>query len=62
MMKDLDDLSLHIYILIHRSFTQTSSMRLADITLRPFAYSFDLFISSSNRRRVTTSDITITTE
>ena len=62
MMKDLDDLSLHIYILIHRYFTQASSMRLADITLRPFAYSFDSLISCSNPRRVTTSDITITTE
>ena len=37
-------------------------MRLADIAKRSFAYSFDSFISCSNPRRVTASDITITTE
>ena len=37
-------------------------MRLADIEKRPFAYSFDSFISCFNPRRVTTSNITITTK
>ena len=37
-------------------------MRLADIAKRSFAYSFDSFISCSNPRRVTASNITITTD
>ena len=37
-------------------------MCLADIAKRSFSYSFDSFISCSNLRRVTASDITITTE
>ena len=39
MMKDVDGLSRHIDILIHRYFTQASRMRLADIAQRLFAYS-----------------------
>ena len=31
IMKDVDGLSRHIHILIHRYFTQASRMRLADI-------------------------------
>ena len=61
MMKDVDGLSRHIDILIHRYLTQASRMRLADIAQRPFTYSFDFFISYSNLRRVTVSIITITT-
>ena len=37
-------------------------MCLVDIAKRPFAYSFDSFISCSNPRRVTASDITIANE
>ena len=62
MMKDVDGLSRHIDIFIHRYLTQASSMHLADIEKRPFAYCFDSFISCSNPRRVTASDITIPTE
>ena len=61
MMKDVDGLSRHIDILIHRYFTQASRMRLADIAQRLFAYSFDSFISCFNPRRVAASDITTTT-
>ena len=62
MMNDVDGLSRYIDILIHRYPTQASRMHLADIAKRPFAYSFDSFIFCSNPRRVTASDITITTE
>ena len=62
MMKDVDGLSRHIDVLIHRYLTQARSVRLADIVKRPIAYSFGSFISYSNPRRVTTSKITITTE
>ena len=62
MMKDIDGLSRHIDIFIHRYLTHARSIRLADIALRPFAYSFDSFISWSSPRRVTASDIAITAE
>ena len=62
MMKDVDGLSRLIDVLIHHYLTQARSMRLADIAKRPFAYSFGSFISCSNPRRVTASEITITTE
>ena len=62
MMKDVDGLSCHIDILIHRYLTQASRMRLSDLALRPFVYNFDSFNSCSNPRRVTDFDITITTE
>ena len=62
MMKDVDGLSRHIDVLIHRYLAQACSMRLVEIAKRPFAYSFDSFISCSNPRRVTISDSTITTE
>ena len=62
MMKDVDGLSRHTDILIHRYLTQANSMRLADIAKRPFVYSFDSCISCSNPRRVTASDIPINTE
>ena len=62
MMKDVDVLSRHIDVLIYRYLTQARGMRLVDIAKRPFAYSFDSFISCSNLRRVTTSDSIITTE
>ena len=62
MMKDVDRLSRHIDILIHRYLTQASSIRLAGIALRPFDCRFDSFISCSNPCRVTASDITITTD
>ena len=42
--------------------TEANSMRLVDIAKRPFAYSLDSFISCSNPRRDTASDITITIE
>ena len=62
MMNDVDGLSRYIDILIHRYPTQASRMHLADIAKRPFAYSFDSFISCSNPYRVTASEITIPTE
>ena len=62
MMKDVDGLSRHIDVLIYRYLTQARSMHLVDIAKRPFSYSFDSFISCSNPRRVTVSDITIPTE
>ena len=62
MIKDDDGLSKYIDILIHRYLTQASHIRPTDIAQRPSAYSFDSFISCSNPCRITTSDITITTE
>ena len=61
MMKDFDDLSRHIDVLIHRYLIQASCMHLADRTKRPFAYSFDSFVACSNPRRVTACDTTIST-
>ena len=43
MMKDVDGLSRHIDILIHGFLTQANRMRVNDIALRSFAYSYDLF-------------------
>ena len=37
-------------------------MRLNDIALRPFTYSYDSFNTCSNPCRITSSDITITTD
>ena len=62
MIKDVDGLSRHIDVLIHRYLIQTRGMRLVDIAKRPFSYSFDSFVSCSNARRVTVSGSTITTE
>jgi len=62
MMKDFDGLSRHIDVLIHRYLAQVRSIRLIDITTRPFDYNFDYFISFSNPHRVTASDSTITTK
>ena len=61
MMKDVDGLSRHIDVLIHRYLIQASCMHLADRTKRPFAYSFDSFVACSNPRRVTACDTTIST-
>ena len=62
MMKDVDGLSRHIDVLVHRYLIQAHGMRLVDISKRPFAYSFDSFISYSNPHYVTVSDSTFTTE
>ena len=62
MMKDVDGLGRYIDVLIHRYLTQACGMRLIDIAKRPFAYSFDSFITCSNLRRFSSSDSTITTE
>ena len=62
MMKDVDDLSRHIDVIIHRYLIQAHDIHLVDISKQPYAYSFDSFISCSNPRRVTVSDSTITTE
>ena len=62
MMKDIDGLSRHIDVHIHRYLIQAHGLRLVDIAKRPFANSFDSFIFCSNPRRATVSDNTITTE
>ena len=62
MMKDVDGLSRHINALVHRYLIQAHDMHLVYIEERPFAYSFESFISCSNPRRVTVSDSIITTE
>ena len=59
MIKDVDGLSRNIDILIHRYLAQVSSIRLADIALRLFAYRFDSFITCSIPRRVAASNITM---
>ena len=61
MMKDVDGLSRHINVLIHRYLIQASCMHLGDRTTRPFAYSFDSFVACSNPRHVTISGTTIST-
>ena len=61
IMKDVDGLSRHIDVLIHRCLIQASCMHLAHRTTRPFAYSFDSFVACSNPHRVTTSDTTKST-
>ena len=43
MMKDVDGLRRHIDIIIHRYLVQANRMRVNDVTLRPFAYSYDSF-------------------
>ena len=43
MIKDVDDLSRHIDVLVHRYLTQARCMHLVDIAKRPFAYSFNSF-------------------
>ena len=54
-MKDVDGISYHIDHLIHRYLFQVNHMRTNDIAICQFAYSYDLFPTCSNPRRVTTS-------
>ena len=53
MMKDIDELFRHIDPLIHRYLVQASHMRIDDITVRPFVYSYNLLLTCSNPRRDT---------
>ena len=61
-MKDMDGLSRHIDVFIHRYLTQANRIRVNDIALRSFAYSCDSFITCANPCRINTSNITIATE
>ena len=61
MMKDVDGLSRHIDVLIHRYLTQAARIRVDDVAERPFIYSYDAFNACSNPRRVTKTDVTIVT-
>ena len=61
-MKDVDDLSRHIDVLIHRYLIQAARMRADDVAQRPFVYSYVAFNTCSNPRRIATSDVTIVTK
>ena len=62
MMKDMNGLSHHIDILIHRYLVQAYHMRANDIEIRPFTYCCDTFNTCSNPRRVTVSDTSVATK
>ena len=62
MIKDMDDLSGHIDLLIHRYLTQSSLMQTDDVIQRPFVYSYDYFYTCSNPRHITASDTTMVTK
>lgn len=55
MMKDTDGISRHVDLLIYHCLIQANLVRTVDVTVRLFTYSYDLFSTYSNSRRVTTS-------
>ena len=64
MMQDIDGVSRYIDPLVHQYAITASRLHIADMTVRLFAYSFDVFIRCNNPRHVTASDalsISITT-
>ena len=57
MIQDVDGVSRYIYPLVH-PYTVIASRSLAkDVTIRPYAYSFDVFYRYNNPRHVTTSNV-----
>ena len=56
VMQDFDGISRYINPLIHQYTITASRLHIEDVAIRPFAYSVDDFIRSSNARHVTTSD------
>ena len=62
MMIDVDGLSHHIDVLIHRCLTHVYRTRVNDITVRPSAYSYYSLNTCANVRRITTFDITVATQ
>ena len=56
MMKDVDTVSRYIDLLVRQYNTTTARLHVKDITDRPFAYSFDVFINYTNPRHVKASD------
>ena len=64
MMKYVDSISRYVDPLVYQYIITTSRLYTEDVTIRPFAYSFDVFIRCNNIRRVTDSDalsVSITT-
>ena len=53
MMKDIDDVSRYIDSLVYQYIITVSRLHTKDITIRPFAYSFDVFIRSNKPSHVT---------
>ena len=65
MMKDVDGISRYVDPLVRQYNMIVTCLHIDDVTKRPFAYSFDVFISSTNPRHIVSSyvlSISITTE
>ena len=63
-MQEIDSVSRYINPLVHQYTITASRLHTEDVTIHPFAYSFDVFIRSNITRHVTASDalsISITT-
>ena len=56
MMQDVNDVSCFIDPLVHQYTIATSPLHIGNVTIRPFAYSFDVFSRCNNSRHVTASD------
>ena len=57
MMNNVDGVCRHIDLFIHRYLFDATVMRFNDITLRPFAYNFNVFSQCSNPRHVSQHDV-----
>ena len=57
MMKDVDGISRYVDPLVRQYNMIATCLHIDDVTKRPFAYSFDVFISSTNPRHVVSSSV-----
>ena len=55
-MQDVDGVSRYIDPLLHQYIITASRLHTEDVIIRPFSYSFDVFIRCNNPRHVTASN------
>ena len=55
-MQEIDSVSRNIDSLVHQNTITASRLYTDDVTIRPFVYSFDVFIRSNSRRHVAAFD------
>ena len=57
MMEDVDGISRYIDPLVHQYTIIASRLHTEDVSIRPFAYSVDVFHHCNNQRHVITSNV-----
>ena len=55
-MQEIDSVSRNIDPLVHQYTITASRLHTEDVTIRPFVYSFDVFIRSNSTRHIAASD------